>query len=167
MKYDINKRILRSMAKNPRSNNKSTGFLNESSTRNGDIRVTREDDGLKLNVKYNGKWYEAALKDRRAFEETNFYNDVNWDTWDHSTFDSTVLANTYHCIQATSTWTKALVVKGSMGVNHVKTLNTDTFFDSLTWGNNGGHTGVYGFKISKYNRDGSSMASSSNYTTIW
>jgi hypothetical protein len=167
MKYDLSKRILRTMAKNPINDSKATGFLNESSSRNGDIKITREDDGLKLNVKYNGKWYEAALKDKRSFEETNYYNDVNWDVWDHVVYDNSVTINTYHCLQPTVGSTKGLVLKASMGGNHVKTYNTDTFVDTLTWGSNGGHTGVYGFKISKYNRDASSMSTSTNYTTVW
>ena len=167
MKYDLSKRILRTMAKNPINDSKATGFLNESSARNGDIKITREDDGLKLNVKYNGKWYEAALKDKRAFEETNYHNDVNWDIWDHTVYDASVTINTYHCLQPSSGTTKALIGKASMGANHVKTHNTDTFIDTLTWSSNGAHTGIYGFKISKYNNDGSSMATHTNYTNVW
>ena len=42
MKYDLSKRILRTMAKNPINDSKATGFLNASSARNGDIKITND-----------------------------------------------------------------------------------------------------------------------------
>ena len=166
MKYDLEKKLLRSMAKNPMQRDKPDRLLNTSSTRNGDIRITRDADGIKLNAKHNGLWYQTRLKRKDLYDELRYYNETSWDVLEHDIRDSSVTANTYHFLTIGSD-TGTRVMSTSMNSTTPRLFYTAINLQTIHFAFNSNSTGVYGFKLWLYKNNKSDVTNISNYNEIW
>ena len=117
--------------------------------KNGDMRLTKDSTGLKLNVKYNNKLYETLLRNRQEGTE-NKYRDSSISTINHVVNDVSVIKNVWLGLD--------------MGLGKSQTLTATKFIplyfsDSgritkLSWVSNVVGAGTWGFKIMKYDKSG-------------
>jgi hypothetical protein len=124
----------------------------------GDIRVVKQQDGVKLNAKYGSEWYEVPLQRKSAVKHS-------WRTDFHWTADTSVTANTYHWLQLSGTkYTKAL--NTSLTATGIYPVNVDSELYSVSFtSNTTSASGVWGIKIYTYDKAGD-ITAVGNYVAV-
>lgn len=129
--------------------------------KNGDMRLTKDSTGLKLNVKYNNKLYEALLRNRQEGLE-NKYRDSSIRTVNNTAIDNSV---------AKDVWLGLDMITGkSLSLSTTKFapiyFSNDAKILNLNWVTNVVGAGTWGFKIMKYRKIGS-ITSLIQYVNRW
>ncbi|QDP66929.1 MAG: hypothetical protein Unbinned4409contig1002_30 [Prokaryotic dsDNA virus sp.] len=129
--------------------------------KNGDMRLTKDSTGLKLNVKYNNKLYETLLRNRQEGLE-NKYRDSSISTLNNTAIDTSVTKNVWLGLD--------MATGKTTGITTTKFV--PVFFSSnakilkLSWVGSTVGAGTWGFKIMKYNKTGA-ITSLLNFVDKW
>tara|TARA_R100000908_G_C3741974_1_gene138261 strand:+ start:709 stop:1350 length:642 start_codon:yes stop_codon:yes gene_type:complete len=128
---------------------------------NGDMRLTKDSTGLKLNVKYNNKLYETLLRSRQDGIE-NKYRDSSLFSIHHKALDSSVTKNVWLGMDMDSGKSTGITTLkfGSKYFSNAAKLR------KLSWIADVVGAGIWGFKIRRYRKTGS-VSSALNYVDVW
>jgi len=157
MKYDIDRRDRRSLA-NKIIDEKGNARLQAKS---GDMKITRDVNGVKLNVKYGTKWYSTILRSDAEVVETNF-KESSLTYKEHYLYDGVHAKDTWLNIDFALDRTRVLpalvtgaviwLIPQTMNLKGVKLMSNTAF------------NGDLGIRLLRYNKGGADMSLIGSYT---
>jgi hypothetical protein len=159
VKYDIKRKDRRNRVNKIIDDKRSSRL----GAKDGDIRITRDELGVKLNVKYGTKWYSSILRGDAELVETNF-KESGIEYKNHYLYDGTHAKDTWlltdfgldrtRSLPATHSHSTLWFVPEDMNLVGIKMILNVT-----------GANGDYGFRLARYKGAGSDLMLPGSFKT--
>ena len=147
MKYDIKRKDRRNRVNKIIDDKRSSRL----GAKDGDIRITRGERGVKLNVKYGTKWYSTILRSDMESVETNF-KESGLEYKNHYLYDGAHAKDTWlltdfgldrtRVLPASHSNSSLWFIPEDMNLVGIKMVLNAT-----------GANGSYGFRLSRYGKE--------------